>query len=41
MNKYKGVYKILMKKWIPTIFSEIRGFSNWEGVLGLDWQGVK
>ena len=26
---------MLMKKWIPTIYSEIRGFLNWEGLLGL------
>ena len=41
MKKYKGVYKMLMKKWIPTIYSESRGFLNWEGALGLYLQGVK
>ena len=41
MKKYKGVQKMLIKKWIPTISSEIMGFLNWEGVLGLSWQGVK
>jgi len=25
-EKYKGVLKMLMKKWIPIIFSESRGF---------------
>ena len=24
-----------MKKWIPTIYCESRGFLNWEGLLGL------
>ena len=41
MKNYKGLQKMLMKKWIPTISSESRGFLNWEGVLGLYWQGVK
>jgi len=27
-EKYKAVEKILMKKWIPTISSESRGFFN-------------
>lgn len=26
MKKYKGILKMLMKKWIPTISSENRGF---------------
>ena len=26
MKKYKGVLKMLMEKWLPTIFSESRGF---------------
>ena len=30
-----------MKKWITTIYTESRAFLNWEGVLGLYWQGVK
>lgn len=30
-----------MKKWIPTIYCESRGFLNWEVVLGLYWYGVK
>ena len=41
MKKYKGVYKMLMKKWIPTISGESMGFFNWGGVLGSYWQGVK
>jgi len=31
MKKYKGVYKMLMKKWIPTTPIESRGILNWEG----------
>ena len=41
MKKCKGVSKMLMKKCIPTISSEIMGSLNWGGVLGLYWQGVK
>jgi len=32
MKSCKGILKMLMKKWIPTIFSENRGFLNMEGV---------
>jgi len=31
---------MLMNKWIPTIYSEIRGFLNWKGVLGSYWRGL-
>ena len=41
MKKYKGVEKMLMKIWIPTIYGESRGFLNWEAILRLYWQGVK
>ena len=30
-----------MKKWIPTIYSESRGFLNWKDVLDLYWEEVK
>ena len=36
-EKYKGVLKMLMKIWIPTISSESRGVLNWEGVLCFYW----
>ena len=33
-NEKKGVQKMLMKKWIPTISSESRVFLNWENAKG-------